>query len=447
MDKFQLRDLIWQYLSEKIDSYECWDHVKGFDNVVREYRKTILDDAAIPHMELYESNRNGFFILGEVTNGRFNGLGCKYYINSKKLYMGHFLDDTETGEGLYICANHTYYGSFLNNNYNGEGEIMTPTLYVRARFEKGDIDEVYNNSSAFDWNGKHYDENGKLEKGNSCLGYISIAFMILLAMGIYNYCSSWWKKYGGNDTEVATTPTAIGHATVTANVANLRTGPGTDYDFYMLSEGTKLQVTKGDNVEILEDAGDWFKVLTSDGGVAYIKKTLCTDMELYQQEEDDDPGCDAEEEVATVEEEIVDDGQAEDAEVQPTPDVNDSYSEAESTPSQVVEQPVLDEGVKDIVDQMPSFPGGGNALMQYLSNNVNYPRTAEENGIQGRVICTFVVEKDGSISDVRLAKSVDPSLDKEAIRVIKSMPRWIPGKQDGVPVRVKYTVPVTFRLQ
>ena len=103
--------------------------------------------------------------------------------------------------------------------------------------------------------------------------------------------------------------------------------------------------------------------------------------------------------------------------------------------------------VFDVVEQMPSYPGGMGALMQYLSSHIKYPAIAEENGIQGRVICTFVVERDGSITDVRIAKSVDPSLDKEAMRVVSKMPKWIPGKQNGSAVRVKYTLPVTFRLQ
>ena len=103
--------------------------------------------------------------------------------------------------------------------------------------------------------------------------------------------------------------------------------------------------------------------------------------------------------------------------------------------------------VFDVVEQMPSFPGGDAALMKFLSEHIKYPVVAEENGIQGRVIATFVVERDGSITDVKVIKSVDPSLDKEAIRVLKSMPKWIPGKQNGSAVRVKYTVPVTFRLQ
>ena len=103
--------------------------------------------------------------------------------------------------------------------------------------------------------------------------------------------------------------------------------------------------------------------------------------------------------------------------------------------------------VFDVVEVMPTFPGGQGALFEWLSKNIKYPVVAEENGVQGRVIVTFVVERNGSITDVQVAKSVDPSLDKEAVRVVKAMPHWIPGKQNGSAVRVKFTVPVTFRLQ
>lgn len=100
-----------------------------------------------------------------------------------------------------------------------------------------------------------------------------------------------------------------------------------------------------------------------------------------------------------------------------------------------------------VVEQMPEFPGGMEALMQYLSKNIKYPSSALENGIQGRVLIEFVVNKDGSIVDPNIIKSVDPACDKEAMRVIKGMPKWTPGKQRGKPVRVKYTVPVLFRIQ
>ena len=116
-----------------------------------------------------------------------------------------------------------------------------------------------------------------------------------------------------------------------------------------------------------------------------------------------------------------------------------------------VEAPVEEEEEEVIfmvVESMPEFPGGQQALFKYLAENVKYPVIAQENGIQGRVICQFVVNKDGSIVDVVAVRSSgEASLDKEAIRVIKSMPKWKPGKQRGKPVRVKYTVPVNFRLQ
>lgn len=95
---------------------------------------------------------------------------------------------------------------------------------------------------------------------------------------------------------------------------------------------------------------------------------------------------------------------------------------------------------------MPAYPGGQSALFEFLSKNIKYPVQAEAKGIQGRVIATFVVEQDGSISNVAIAKSVDPLLDKESTRLIKNMPKWIPGKQGGKPVRVKYTLPITYRL-
>lgn len=100
-----------------------------------------------------------------------------------------------------------------------------------------------------------------------------------------------------------------------------------------------------------------------------------------------------------------------------------------------------------VVEQMPMFPGGDAALMGYLRDNIKYPTVAAENGVQGRVVVGFVVERDGSITDVNILRGVDPSLDREAMRVVKSMPRWTPGKQNGSAVRVKYQVPVSFRLQ
>lgn len=100
-----------------------------------------------------------------------------------------------------------------------------------------------------------------------------------------------------------------------------------------------------------------------------------------------------------------------------------------------------------VVENQPEFPGGNTAMMKFLGDNIKYPVIAQENGIQGRVICNFVVEKDGSITDVQVVRGVDPSLDREAMRVIQQMPRWKAGKQRGQAVRVRFTLPVVFRLQ
>ncbi|NDV58686.1 energy transducer TonB [Bacteroides sp. 519] len=111
------------------------------------------------------------------------------------------------------------------------------------------------------------------------------------------------------------------------------------------------------------------------------------------------------------------------------------------------EEEVVEETIFEIVEKMPEFPGGQAALMQYLNKNIKYPTIAQENGTQGRVIIQFVVNRDGSVVDPVVVRSVDPYLDKEALRVISAMPKWNPGQQRGKSVRVKYTVPVQFRLQ
>lgn len=115
----------------------------------------------------------------------------------------------------------------------------------------------------------------------------------------------------------------------------------------------------------------------------------------------------------------------------------------------VVEEkkPVEENKVFTAVEQMPQFPGGESALMQYISKNIKYPPVAMENGIQGRVVVQFVVTKTGKIGEVKIARGKDPDLDKEAMRVVKSLPDFIPGKMNGQAVNVWYTLPVTFKLQ
>ena len=140
-------------------------------------------------------------------------------------------------------------------------------------------------------------------------------------------------------------------------------------------------------------------------------------------------------------------------------ETSESTTEAISGPVSHVSGPVMtgppapvqeesDEGeIFEVVEQNPSFPGGDKALMAWLQNHLKYPASAQENNIQGRVLVQFVVNKDGSIVEPKIIRPVDAALDKEAMRVVSAMPKWTPGKQRGKNVRVRFTLPVTFRLQ
>ena len=117
-------------------------------------------------------------------------------------------------------------------------------------------------------------------------------------------------------------------------------------------------------------------------------------------------------------------------------------------PVEVKEEEEPEDVIFYVVESMPEFPGGAQAMYKYIGENLKYPVIAQENGIQGRVVCQFTVNKDGSLVDIEVVRSAgDASLDKEAVRVIKSMPKWKPGKQRNQPVRVKFTLPVNFKLQ
>ena len=125
---------------------------------------------------------------------------------------------------------------------------------------------------------------------------------------------------------------------------------------------------------------------------------------------------------------------------------NNQAVEIKYVPVEVEEEEPEEQQIFQVVEEMPEFPGGMAECLKFIGKNIKYPTIAQENGVQGRVIIQFVVNQDGSIVDPVVVRSVDPYLDKEALRVIKMMPKWKPGMQKGQPVRVKYTVPVTFRL-
>ncbi len=122
----------------------------------------------------------------------------------------------------------------------------------------------------------------------------------------------------------------------------------------------------------------------------------------------------------------------------------ETYIPIEVADEEIEEEEAL---IFSVVESMPQFPGGDAALLTYLSDNMNYPRMALESGIQGKVFVTFVVEKDGFITDVKVLRGIGGGCDEEAIRVVKSMPQWIPGRQRNMPVRVQFNLPIRFILR
>ncbi len=142
---------------------------------------------------------------------------------------------------------------------------------------------------------------------------------------------------------------------------------------------------------------------------------------------------------------VEDDVEVDDVEINAEVDQNEQIEEY--VPVEVEEEEIQEAEIFTIVEEMPEFPGGMNKLAEYLGKNIKYPQMARESGIQGRVFVQFVVEPDGSVSNVAVMRSLGGGCDEEAIRVVKSMPKWKAGKQRGKPVRVSYILPVNFKLQ
>jgi periplasmic protein TonB len=143
---------------------------------------------------------------------------------------------------------------------------------------------------------------------------------------------------------------------------------------------------------------------------------------------------------------IVDD----DVEIEDDLEINveaDATTEMEEYIPVVVEEEEEEAPIFTVVEAMPEFPGGDESRIRYLQNTLKYPQMARESGIQGRVFVTFVVERDGSISDVKVLRGIGGGCDEEAVRVIQQMPKWVPGKQRGKPVRVQFNMPILFKLQ
>ena len=275
-------------------------------------------------------------------------------------------------------------------------------------------------------------------------GMLVSSFSMTILACVVVMALSWWLNPFDTDEPVKEASiSVIKDVEVRAKVANLRVGPGTEFDYMRIegmSEKEHLQVLRGQRLGVIEESGDWYKVLVDEqNNVAYINKKLCKELITI------DNVSSKKEKPESKRRKNVEESVRPSSQVSVQPESANNTSEREETVSPQTDR--SDDGkIYDYVEQMPSYPGGAGALNAYLSNNIHYPAIAEEEGIQGRVVVSFIVEKNGAISGVCVVRSIDPTLDREAVRVVKAMPRWIPGRQNGENVRVKFTIPITFRL-
>ncbi len=211
-------------------------------------------------------------------------------------------------------------------------------------------------------------------------------------------------------------------------------------------EFCSLGLNKGKGFLFVKD-GDKYKILfhTQKGIISRNMFKDCMNLQeiilpkkTYSVEDDAFKGCRILEEVACNYKDI----EVKDVSLR----ISDTYDPSKKKKISIVDAVAVRETVFQVVEEAPEFPGGMAELMKYLQENIKYPTICQEQGIQGRVIVQFIVEKDGSLSDIQVTKSVNPYLDKEALRVVSTMPKWKAGRQKGKPVRVRYTLPVTFKF-
>ena len=178
-----------------------------------------------------------------------------------------------------------------------------------------------------------------------------------------------------------------------------------------------------------------------------LRSTELLDEEMVEITKQDEPKPEpVEMPKTTTQLEIVeDDVEVDDIEINAEMDQNEVVEEYVAP--EIEEEEVVEQEIFQIVEEMPAFPGGEAKLMEYVGKNVKYPQIARESGIKGRVFVSFVVEPDGSVSNVKVLRGIGGGCDEEAMRVVKAMPKWKPGKQRGKAVRVSYMLPVNFQLQ
>lgn len=245
---------------------------------------------------------------------------------------------------------------------------------------------------------------------NSDPGGCIIVLIIMIASGVFGRCgcsgcTSCESDHTSTRTGRVLQQSVIGHATVIAKMANVRTGPGTNYSIYTTSLGENLQLSRNSQIDIIEDAGEWYKINTSDGGTGYIKKTLCANSDL---KEDFSASS----------------GNSYQERTEPQVDINRVYYG---------------------VDEPATWADGEDALLQFYEEHKRYPPVAQRKGItSGHAKIEFLVERDGRVTTCKYVDVDNGGFGQEAIRLIKAAAPYVPAKVNGVAVRSYKEVDMFF---
>lgn len=252
MNKYQAAQKIHNLIEKRTPDYE---HVDGFADIMGEYESMLIDNDPVLEKLHFQEFDDGEFYLGIMVNRQREGLGIVFF-NNGNFYMGEFSNDTYNGKGFFVQPDNCYYGDFVNGKRHGEGIIVGKNnLYINAILNQGEISSVRQTASGFTYEGKKFDEKGKeLSDGNSCMGCVSIAFIIALIFGVYSYCSSWLEtqKYG-NDTQTESYEATTTYICTASKSLKVRAKPN----------GSAKQIgslAAGEEVEVYEIVGDFARI-------------------------------------------------------------------------------------------------------------------------------------------------------------------------------------------
>lgn len=382
---------------------------------------------------------DGRWYEGGWNNNGPHGQGTYYNSDSKRTDIGDFIDANRDGYGtMKWDGGDRYEGTWqdTDNGLRGKGIYYFANGYSESGyFENGEWVKSFNFQS--------YNKNKEQESGQSSSFYwvrthkfvtfLLVVIFVIVSSSVYNLLN---KDYSSNEIE---TSVIEPNYYVVAKTLNIRKDPSTrSAKTGQLKYGDKVRI------EVYDVGATEFAQINYQGMKGYVSNKYLRPINASGNNEIKE----TQETEKTYSSDMASQTTGSISEIAPESEIDiEDLIAGENTRNTITQHSkTSDNKNRERTEQMPVFPGGGDALFLFLQQNLVYPTVSSENGIQGRVLLRFMVDKTGSISDITVLNSLDPYCDREAIRVIKSMPRWNPGIQDGKPVSVSYTLPIVFRL-